>query len=84
VIDKWICLECGFIGAMVEFDKVNDPRGNHDEWTVCPKCRTPERVTSACDEPGCIQEGTCGFPTEGGYRRTCFKHSKFSTQEVLP
>ncbi len=39
----------------------------------------PER---RCDEPGCMQEGTMGWPTRpggtglnGGYRRTCWDHS---------
>jgi len=28
-----------------------------------------------CDEPGCGEEGTCGWPTgDGGYRRTCYDH----------
>jgi len=27
-----------------------------------------------CDEPGCKQFISCGFPTESGYRRTCGKH----------
>ena len=27
-----------------------------------------------CDEPGCQKESSCGWPTEGGYRRTCFDH----------
>ncbi len=27
-----------------------------------------------CDEPGCKEGATCGFPIPGGYRRTCGKH----------
>ena len=27
-----------------------------------------------CDEPGCRKRGTCGAPTEDGYRRTCGDH----------
>jgi hypothetical protein len=80
--DKWVCLECRFIGALVDFDLVKDPRGP-DSWTVCPKCRAPDRVTSACDEPGCDREGTCGFRTETRYRRTCFKHSVFQRPKPL-
>ena len=33
-----------------------------------------------CDEPGCFVEVSCGFPTENGYRRTCFNHSKFAKE----
>lgn len=83
MLDKWICLECRFIGAIERFDKVQDPHGPN-EWTVCPRCRAPERVTSACDEPGCEREGACGFPTPtGNYRRTCFEHSIFSRPKPL-
>lgn len=28
-----------------------------------------------CDEPGCHQQATCGWPdSAGGYRRTCGEH----------
>lgn len=38
-----------------------------------------------CDEPGCMERADCGWPTRpggtglnGGYRRTCFEHSKWA------
>lgn len=31
-----------------------------------------------CDEPGCFDDASCGFPTENGYRRTCFDHSNLN------
>ena len=34
-----------------------------------------------CDEPGCFVEVSAGFPTENGYRRTCFNHSKFAKEK---
>jgi len=33
-----------------------------------------------CDESGCFVEVSAGFPTENGYRRTCFNHSKFAKE----
>lgn len=27
-----------------------------------------------CDEPGCKEPTSCGFPTPNGYRRTCGEH----------
>jgi hypothetical protein len=30
-----------------------------------------------CDEPGCYNGASCGFPTDNGYRRTCYEHSNF-------
>jgi len=35
-----------------------------------------------CDEPGCFVEVSAGFSTEdGGYRRTCYNHSKFAKEK---
>lgn len=34
-----------------------------------------------CDEPECFVEVSAGFPTENGYRRTCFNHSKFAKEK---
>jgi hypothetical protein len=36
-----------------------------------------KEVLSCCDEPGCYEVTSCGWPTEdGGYRRTCYEHMK--------
>jgi len=32
------------------------------------------RICCECDEPGCTEPSTCGFPVAGGYRRTCGNH----------
>lgn len=29
-----------------------------------------------CDEDGCYSEASCGWPSENGYRHTCFEHMK--------
>ena len=35
-----------------------------------------------CDEPGCYNYASCGFPTaDGDYRRTCHDHSDFKTNK---
>lgn len=31
-----------------------------------------------CEELGCFVEASCGFPTDDGYSRTCYNHSKFA------
>ena len=42
--------------------------GNHEKL---------KEILSCCDEPGCYEVTSCGWPTEdGGYRRTCYKHMK--------
>ena len=38
-------------------------------------------VLNMCDEPGCFDHAGCGFPTENGYRRTCYDHSDFKKQK---
>jgi len=38
-------------------------------------------VLNMCDEPGCFDNAGCGFPTENGYRRTCYNHSDFKKQK---
>jgi len=36
-----------------------------------------------CDEPGCYEYASCGWPTsDGGYRRTCGQHSNFNRDEL--
>lgn len=40
----------------------------------CPECGECQNFTNVCDEPGCAEEATCGWPTLDGYRRTCGKH----------
>lgn len=34
-----------------------------------------------CDEPGCFERFTCGWPSEGGYRNTCYNHSKLNNDK---
>ena len=37
----------------------------------------PDSTPSICDEPGCLEYVSCGWPTEdGGYRSTCGSHWK--------
>jgi len=31
-------------------------------------------MPAICDEPGCLEYVSCGFPIENGYRSTCGKH----------
>ena len=40
--------------------------GNHEKL---------KEVLNCCDEPGCYEVTSCGFPTEDGkYRHTCYEH----------
>lgn len=71
--EKCLCTECGWRGTVAEIDRVPDPK-SPETWNVCPKCRAPEHITTACDQPECWQPASCGTPTAGGYRHTCSKH----------
>lgn len=31
-------------------------------------------VLNLCDEPNCLNDVSCGWPSEKGYRRTCIEH----------
>jgi len=35
-----------------------------------------KEALSLCDEPGCFDDVSCGWPSENGYRRTCGEHMK--------
>lgn len=35
-----------------------------------------------CDEPGCIEQASCGAPSDSGYRRTCFDHMPNSKPNI--
>ena len=43
------------------------------EWCI-PRHEWPCPTIPRCDEPGCEQEATCGWPSDAGYRRTCGGH----------
>jgi hypothetical protein len=43
------------------------------------KIESIKTLIGFCDQPECYQEAGCGFPTDDGYRWTCYEHSKFAT-----
>ena len=43
------------------------------------KIESIKKLVGFCDEPGCYTEAGCGFPTDDGYRWTCYEHSKHAT-----
>lgn len=66
---------CGWRGLFSEMLKAKNPFDDRDEVYACPDCKTLESTAiTACDEPGCWSESTCGTPTKNGYRSTCRKH----------
>jgi hypothetical protein len=45
------------------------------------KIESIKKLVGFCDEPGCYKEAGCGFPTDNGYRWTCYDHSKFNGEK---
>jgi len=43
------------------------------------KIESIKKLVGFCDEPDCYNEAGCGFPTDDGYRWTCYEHSKHAT-----
>ena len=68
-----ICELCGWRGKREELLSGFSP---FEEATVygCPKCKAIDSTRAGCDEPGCLDFGTCGTPTDGKYRWTCHRH----------
>ena len=76
VIRQWKCANfgCDWIGDDTQYLRALDPFNSGNEIIGCPKCRTINMIVAGCDEPGCTDFGTCGMPTQNGYRITCGKH----------
>ena len=85
---QWRCIGCQAISLESEFLTAPSPFNPNDTLTACPKCLEVEGTTAfeeICDEPGCTEQATCGFPAGeefGGYRRTCGKHWTPSNAEI--
>lgn len=70
---KVICEQCGWHGTTDQLLVGSSP---FEDATVygCPKCKAIDSTKTGCDEPGCMEFGTCGATFNGEYRFTCGKH----------
>ena len=77
----WRCTECDKISA--ERDLLRAPNPFHVELEICgcPHCFGVECFDEVCDEPGCEQPSSCGWPSSSGYRRTCGEHWRKADDE---
>lgn len=75
-MSRWRCGECYCIAADGELLTAPNPFDTEQEITGCHKCAAVNSFTMLCDVDGCEGEVTCGWPNDGGYRRTCFRHYK--------
>lgn len=72
---RWLCQSCDWIGDDAELLRAPNPFDPDSIICGCPKCKAVDDIINACDEPGCVRQASCGFPTQNGYRRTCGRHA---------
>jgi hypothetical protein len=72
----WECHECQAIVAAKDLLHGDSPFDSEITLTGCPKCKSCDGFNLVCDEPGCNQLVSCGWPSESGYRQTCSDHGK--------
>lgn len=76
--NKWKCQECAVVVS--EYLVAPNPFDATDSIIGCPNCKSVNSLLEVCDEPGCAEYSSCGFPTPTGYRRTCGKHYQEATK----
>lgn len=80
---KCECNECCHITTYDLLLKAKHPFQDNETIYGCPKCKNIECFNPICDEPGCTEPVTCGYPTETlGYRNACYKHSNYGKNEI--
>lgn len=74
---RWRCVHCSAVTPDSGLLVATSPFDPDDTLTGCPKCKQcNEGFDEMCDEPGCGDAASCGWPSSGGYRRTCYAHMK--------
>ena len=71
---KCMCSSCDWSGLEKETLTAANPFDPRCDLVGCPECFEVNTMETVCDEPGCIEIKSCGFPTSEGYRMTCGKH----------
>ena len=73
---KWKCCSCDCISVEADLLEAVNPFDETLKIIGCPSCKDAAGFTEICDEPNCVRDATCGFPTQEGYRRTCGDHMR--------
>lgn len=81
---KWKCCSCDGISIEADLLEAINPFDETMKITGCPICKDVVGFTEICDEPECIRDASCGFPTPDGYRRTCGDHMRAAEQKMHP
>jgi hypothetical protein len=77
---KWRCPDCKTVTQDSKLLRAPNPFRPEDIITGCPGCRGVVEFDEMCDAEGCNNAASCGWPSEQGYRRTCYQHSTWSGQ----
>ena len=81
---KWKCENCDEISLEKDLLEAVNPFDADQTINGCPTCKGVFGFTEICDEPGCVRDANCGFPTPEGYRRTCGDHMRAAEQKMQP
>jgi hypothetical protein len=74
------CESCGWSGKLEDMLEAVHPFDSEEKVHACPNCmELNDSCIGLCDEPGCNQPISCGWPSPGGYRHTCHTHWKKDT-----
>lgn len=72
------CHACDTIHAENTVLVAPNPFDHTEEIHGCPNCYSIGTLLPVCDEPGCDKDVSCGWPSDKGYRHTCYEHSCWS------
>lgn len=75
---RWRCPDCKTISNDDALLTAANPFDAEDVVNGCPKCKLVfgEQAQMMCDEPGCEELYSGGWPSGAVYRFTCYKHRK--------
>jgi hypothetical protein len=74
---KWRCRDCHHVTTELLIAK--NPFDPQYYISGCPKCLQCESgFDCLCDDDGCQEVYSAGWPSDEGYRMTCHKHTNFN------
>lgn len=71
------CVECDSISDENTLLTAQNPFDETETIHGCPVCKSIDTMVAVCDEPGCDKDVSCGWPSDAGYRHTCYEHSNW-------
>lgn len=77
---RWKCRECDGIVSAEQVLEAPDPFDPALLVFGCPSCRMCVELELVCDEEGCRDIVSCGWPSAPGYRQTCSNHSAWASE----